>query len=88
MDELIELVGAVDGILQAQAEADTGYFAATCGRRLATDEHARINAAVLAAYRWQYILSGAAHPHFQKVLSALVTEEQLKRIQDALSPLA
>src|SRR5438034_8704921 len=30
--EFVELVGAVDGILQAQAKADAGYFTATCGR--------------------------------------------------------
>jgi hypothetical protein len=30
--EFIELVGAVDGILQAQAEADTTYFTQVCGR--------------------------------------------------------
>src|SRR5262249_39069512 len=32
VDELIELVAAVDGILQTQAKADATYFAATCGR--------------------------------------------------------
>src|ERR1700719_1734112 len=32
VDEFIELVAAVDGILQAQATADAGYFAATCSR--------------------------------------------------------
>lgn len=88
VNQLIELVGAVDGILQGQAEADARYFAAACGHPLAADQHAAIGAAVLAAYRWQYILSGAAHPHFQKVLGSLVTQEQLKRIADALASLA
>src|SRR5205823_9197957 len=32
VDEFIELVAAVDGIAQAQAKADSGYFAANCGR--------------------------------------------------------
>ena len=32
VDEFIELVAAVDGILQIQAKADAGYFAAKCGR--------------------------------------------------------
>jgi hypothetical protein len=32
VDEFIELVAAVDGILQAQAKADAGYFATKCGR--------------------------------------------------------
>ena len=32
VDEFIELVAAVDGILQSQAQADAAYFAAKCGR--------------------------------------------------------
>jgi hypothetical protein len=32
VDELIELVDAVDSIVTAQATADSGYFIATCGR--------------------------------------------------------
>src|SRR5215470_8741572 len=50
---------AVDGILQAQAKADAGYFAASCGRAVATAEARTIEAAFLKAYRWQYIHSGA-----------------------------
>src|SRR5438477_3316137 len=38
VDDFIALVGAVDGILQSQATADTGYFAATCGRTVDTAE--------------------------------------------------
>ena len=34
VDELIELVEAVDAIVQTQAAADAAYFAATCGRQL------------------------------------------------------
>lgn len=33
VDELIELVGAVDDILQGQAKADAHYFLSHCGRR-------------------------------------------------------
>ena len=66
--EFIELVVAVDGILQAQAKADAAYFAATCGRAVDEAEARVIEAAFLKAYRWQYIHSGAQHPHFSKVL--------------------
>lgn len=38
VDEFIELVAMVDGILQAQAIADTDYFAAICGRAIASDK--------------------------------------------------
>ena len=69
VDEFIELVAAVDGILQAQAKADASYFATTCGRAVDAAEARAIEAAFLKAYRWQYIHSGAQHPHFGKVLS-------------------
>ena len=87
VDEFIELVGAVDGILQAQAAADAGYFAANCGRPVDEEEADAIEAGFLKAYRWQYIHSGAAHPTFGKVLSSLITEDQGQRIQAALATL-
>ena len=87
VDEFIELVAAVDGILQAQAKADAQYFAATCGRPVDEAEARAIEAAFLEAYRWQYIHSGAQHPHFGKVLSSLITENQGRRIQAALATL-
>jgi hypothetical protein len=87
VDEFIELVGAVDGIMQAQAKADAGYFVAICGRGVDAAEARAIEAAFLKAYRWQYIHSGAQHPHFGKVLSSLITEDQGRRIQAALATL-
>ena len=87
VDEFIELVAAVDGILQAQAKADAGYFAAKCGRAVDEAEARAIEAAFLKAYRWQYVHSGAQHPHFGKVLSSLITEDQGKRIHAALATL-
>jgi hypothetical protein len=87
VDEFIELVAAVDGILQDQAKADAGYFAAKCGRVVDEAEARAIGAAFLKAYRWQYIHSGAQHPHFGKVLSSLITENQGQRIQAALATL-
>ena len=87
VDEFIELVAAVDGILQAQAKADTGYFATTCGRAVDDAEGCMIDAAFLKAYRWQYIHSGAQHPHFGKVLMSLITKDQGQRIQAALATL-
>jgi hypothetical protein len=37
--------------------------------------------------RWQYIHSGAGHPHFGKVLTGLITKEQGERMQAALAML-
>ena len=87
VDDLIALVGGVDGILQGQAAADAEYFLRVVG--LAADEKraVQVAATVLKAYRWQYIVSGAIHPHFQKVLASVVSDAQMARIQAALAPL-
>jgi hypothetical protein len=87
VDDFIELVAAVDGILRTQATADAGYFAAKCGRAVHEAEAQAIETAFLKAYRWQYIHSGAQHPHFGKVLSRLITEDQGRRIRLALASL-
>jgi hypothetical protein len=85
--EFIELVVAVDGILQAQSAADAEYFAAHAGRTVDGEERGRVETGLLRAYRWQYILSGAQHPHFVKVMTSLVTEQQAGRIMSALATL-
>ena len=85
VDDFIGLVAAVDGILKAQAASDTAYFVAKCGRAVAAEEAQAIEAAFLAAYRWQYIHSGARHPYFGKVLSGLITDSQSRRIEAALA---
>ncbi len=85
VDDFIALVAAVDGILQAQAKADGGYFAAHCGRALGRQEAESVSAQFLKAYRWQYIFSGATHPRFQAILKSLITEPQARRIEAALA---
>jgi len=87
VDDLIALVGAVDGILQGQANVDAGYFAGHLDASLSAARVQRVRETILKAYRWQYIVSGVGEPRFQALLSALVTPEQLRRIQDALAPL-
>jgi hypothetical protein len=87
VDDLIALVGAVDGILVAQSAADAEYFLAIAGRRYTGEEEAGIRALLLRAYRWQYIVSGVQHPHFARLLTSMTTEAQMARIQSALAPI-
>jgi len=87
VDEVVQLVGAVDGIVQGQAAADRDYFVRTCGRRLTEFETGMVQQTLLEAYRFQYILSGAGHPHFASTLAGLTTDEQLERIHQALGRL-
>ncbi|MCX4148945.1 MULTISPECIES: hypothetical protein [Paraburkholderia] len=87
VDEFIELVAAIDGILRAQAAADARYFKANCGRAVDETEAQSIEANFLEAYRWQYIHSGVRHPHFGEVLHGLISEDQRMRIHAALATL-
>jgi hypothetical protein len=85
--DLIGLIGVLDGVLQAQARADAGYFSRTCGRMLDGGERARVGAGLLHAYRWQYILCGVQVPHFSTLLSGMLNAAQYGRIAAALAPL-
>jgi hypothetical protein len=85
--ELIELVGAVDGILQAQSRADAHYFIGSAGRPFSAEERRAIEANVLKAYRWQYIVSGVQDGRFVGVLAGFISQPQLERVSAALAPL-
>lgn len=87
VDDLIELVAAVDGILQIQAKQDAQFFVANCDRAFTSSEMEAIHQAILKAYRWQYIISGVQVPQFGKVLSSMISPAQGERIQQALTTL-
>ncbi len=87
VNDLIALVAAVDGILQAQAAADADYFIRNASRPFSAAEGTQIKASVLSAYRWQYIVSGVQHPHFGRLLTGMTTPAQMAQIQTALAPI-
>ena len=87
MDDLIALVGAVDGILQQQSLADADYFVAIAGRDFTEEQQRQVREAVLRAYRWQYIVSGVQEPRFAAILQELTTPAQMARIGQALMPI-
>ncbi len=87
VDDLIELVVAVDGILQAQSEADANYFCMIAGRAFDAGERDHVRDGLLRAYRWQYILSGVQEPRFSGILGSLINEQQGERIRTALGTL-
>jgi len=87
VDDLIGLVAAVDGILVTQSKSDARYFASTNARTLSVEQLAQVEAGLLRAYRWQYIVSGVQDPRFQKALGSLITPAQAERIGQALAPI-
>jgi hypothetical protein len=87
VDDFIALVGAVDGILQAQAKSDVRYFLEVCEGDYDNAQIEKLEVGTLRAYRWQYIVSGAQHPRFIQLLGDLLTPEQGQRVGRALAPL-
>ena len=87
VDDLIALVAAVDGVLQMQSRSDAAYFCSNISRVPDSDEVRKIEASLLSAYRWQYIISGVQHPHFGRLLTSMTTPEQRARITTALAPI-
>ena len=85
--DLIDLVAAVDGILQMQAAADVDYFLRVCGRTFDKKQVQQLRDTMLKAYRWQYIASGVQDERFQKLLGGMIAEAQMKRIGAALGPI-
>jgi hypothetical protein len=87
VSDLIDLVVAIDGILQRQAQADARYFMKVAGRAFREEQAAAIVDGVLNAYRWQYIVSGIQDGRFMGVLTSMLDERQVERIASALAPL-
>jgi len=87
VNDLIDLLGLVDGILQAQAAADTDYFLRVCGRTFHREQVQKLRDTMLKAYRWQYIVLGVEDERFQRILGEMITGEQMKRIGAALAPI-
>lgn len=87
VSDLIDLVSAVDGLLQVQAVADADYFGKIVKCNLNGFDKGKVGATLLRAYRWQYIGSGIQDRRFAGVLSGLLSPSQLARIQTALAPL-
>jgi len=87
VNDLIALVGAVDGILQMQASADADYFVRCAGPAFSPADVTAIHDLLLRAYRWQHIAIGAQEARFTEVLKSLVTPAQMERIGAALGPI-
>lgn len=87
VSELIGLVAAVDGIVQMQAAADAEYFVKVAGRTFDEQQIQSIGATMLAAYRWQYIVSGVQDPRYLELLGSMINAAQGARINDALAPI-
>ena len=85
IEDLIELVGAVDGLLQQQAALDVDNFERYLGRSLKAAQRNDVHARVLDAKRYTFIESGVTHPNFAGLFAELTTPAQQAQVQKALT---
>lgn len=85
VSDLIDLVAAVDGLLQKQTEYDIENLEHYLGRTFTSDEKAEIYQAELKVKRWVFIYSGVTHPKFEELFLHVTTPDQQQRVQLALA---
>jgi hypothetical protein len=71
IDQLLELGGAVDGLLGHQIELDIDALQKATGRPYTDVEHDEIRTHQRRAYRWTFLVSGLQHPKFVRIVEQL-----------------
>ena len=87
VDELLELGGAIDGLLAQQLELDIEALEKALGRAFSDDEKAEIRTHQRRAYRWTFLVSGLEHPVVVKIVNEL-TDAGGEKIAGAAKALA
>jgi hypothetical protein len=71
IDQLLELGGAVDGLLSDQIELDIEALQAATSRTFSEAERDEIRAHQRRAYRWTFLVSGLQHPTFVRIVDEI-----------------
>ena len=87
ISDLIELVGAVDGLLKQQVELDIENLGRYLGREFDAVGREDLRSGLLRAKRWTFLESGVTHPRFQELFAEVSTPDQQERVGAALSGL-
>ena len=87
VEELLELGGAVDGLLSQQADLDIESLQQATRRTLTEPDRAEIRTNIRRAYRWTFLVSGLRHPTFVKIVGEL-TEQGQRRLEAAAEALS
>jgi hypothetical protein len=87
IDEVIELGGAIDGLLAQQIGLNIEALEKATGRTLTAAEKEEITTKTQRAWRWTFLVSGLEHPEVAKTVGALTTEGpgKIKGVVEALS---
>lgn len=87
VDEVIELGGAVDGLLQQQIGMNIATLERALGRVFADAEREEIRVETLRAWRYTFLVSGLTHPNVVKLIEEITAEGpgKFRAVAEALS---
>ena len=74
VDELLELGGAIDGLLSQQIDLNIESLGKATGRTFTDTEKGEIRESTQRAYRWTFLVSGLEHPSFSKIVGELTKQ--------------
>ena len=73
IDEVLELGGAIDGLLAQQIELNIEALERATGRTFTAAEKEEITTNTQRACRWTFLVSGLQHPNIVKAIGELTT---------------
>ena len=73
IDEVLELGGAIDGLLSQQIELNIEALEKVTGRTFMAAEKEEITTKTQRAWRWTFLVSGLEHPNIVKAVGELTT---------------
>ncbi len=87
IDEVLELGGAIDGLLQQQIGMNIDALQTATGRVFSAAERAEISAETLKAWRYTFLVSGLEHPNVVRMIKQITVEgpEKVHAVAEALS---
>jgi hypothetical protein len=87
IDELLELGGAIDGLLQEQIRMNIVGLEVATGRVFTPPERDEISAKTLRAWRWTFLVSGLEHPNVVRLVEQITREgpAKVRAVAQALS---
>jgi hypothetical protein len=87
IDEVLELGGAVDGLLQQQIAMNVDALQSATGRVFTEAERDEIVGKTLHAWRWTFLVSGLEHPNVVRLIDEITVDGPVKirAVAEALS---
>jgi hypothetical protein len=87
IDEVLELGGAIDGLLQQQIGMNIDALEVATGRVFSEAEREEIAAKTQRAWRWTFLVSGLEHPSVVKMVSEITDQGagKFRTVAEALS---